>query len=208
MKVLVTGFEPFGGETTNPSYEAAAGLPEEIGGHRIVVERLPVSYEKSVQALDGLLERERPDIVICLGQAGGRSAITPEYVAINLQNASIADNDGIVKKEEPVREDGDAAYFATIPVCKIAEALCKMGIPSCVSYSAGAYVCNSVMYHVLYRAQKKYPGLRGGFIHVPFSAQQSASKGGSAASMPLEMITRGILCAVETSLTEGGGEKD
>ena len=147
-KILFTGFEPFDGAATNPSWDAVSLLPEEIDGCRISRILLPVEYDSVGSLLDAAIAKEQPDAVICVGQAGGRSAITPEMVAINLKDASIPDNAGISYDGVPILEGAPAAYFATIPVKSIAATIREAGIPASVSYTAGTYVCNSLMYHL------------------------------------------------------------
>ena len=148
--VLVTGFDPFGGETVNPAYEAVKLLPGEIAGARIVKQEIPTAFTRSAVAIEQALEREHPDIVISVGQAGGRSTLTVEQVAINLAEARIPDNDGEQPLGTPLRTDGDTAYFATVPVKAMVGNVRAHNLPAFVSYTAGTYVCNSVMYNMLY----------------------------------------------------------
>ncbi len=198
MKVLLTGFEPFGSETVNPSYEAIRQLPEHIGRAELVTARIPVSFEQSGPVLKEALAIHRPDIVICVGQAGGYSGIAMERVAINLQDASIPDNCGVQPSEQPILPDGPAAYFSSLPVKKLAAALRQNGIPAFVSNSAGTYVCNHLMYTLLHLIDRDHLPVIGGFIHVPYSTRQAAAKTPVPASMDLAQITRGLALAVET----------
>ena len=164
-KLLITGFEPFGGETINPSWEAVARLPEQIGEYTLTKRLIPVVFGKAFKTVMETADGLCPDVVLCIGQAGGRSAITPELVGINLRHASIPDNDGLQPKDEPILQSGAKAHFSTLPVRRMAEAIAATGVPSHVSYSAGAYVCNDVLYTLLAR----YEGTetRVGFIHIP-----------------------------------------
>lgn len=170
-KLLITGFEPFGGETVNPSWVAVSSLPDEINGYRLTKLLLPVVFSEAAGMLKSLADTLCPDVILCIGQAGGRSAITPELVAINLRHATIPDNKGNSPKDEPIVDGGAAAHFSTVPVRAIAEAINSHGIPSQVSYSAGAYVCNDVLYSLLdHCASGK---TRVGFIHIPYSEEQA-----------------------------------
>jgi len=151
------------------------------------------------------IEQEKPDAVICVGQAGGRSVLTPERVAINLKEAGAPDNAGVSYAGEPIDAEGPAAYFATIPVKEIVEGMRKAGVPAALSYSAGAYVCNNTMYHLLHILAKEYPHIRGGFIHVPYECNQVLERG--MASLPLAMIAKGLEAAalVTAEFLENGG---
>ena len=206
-KILFTGFEPFDGAATNPSWDAVSLLPEEIDGCRISRILLPVEYDSVGSLLDAAIAKEQPDAVICVGQAGGRSAITPEMVAINLKDASIPDNAGISYDGVPILEGAPAAYFATIPVKSIAAAIREAGIPASVSYTAGTYVCNSLMYHLMHLLAQKYPSVIGGFIHIPFDCTQVAASGKTSyPSLPLSTSADGLKAAalaVGKALDEG-----
>ena len=147
-KLLITGFEPFGGEKINPSWEAVKLLPEKIGDFEITKAEIPVVFEKAAETVIAKADELEPNAIICVGQAGGRSGITPEMVAINLRFASIPDNEGNQPKDIPCVQDGENAYFATLPVRKMAEAVSEASVPCSVSYSAGTYVCNALIYHV------------------------------------------------------------
>lgn len=197
-KIMFTGFDPFGKDTTNPSWDAVALLPEETEGAVIVKRHLPVEYDKVAELLRQAIEEEKPDAVICVGQAGGRSAITPELVAINVKEGSIPDNAGVSYDGESIYEDGPAAYFATIPVKEIIAGIREAGIPAAISYSAGAYVCNNTMYHLLRMLEKDYPHIQGGFIHVPYECNQVLERA-SMASLPLPMIARGLETAAKVT---------
>lgn len=189
-KLLITGFEPFGGEQINPSWEAVSSLSKEINGYTLTKLRLPVVFGEAAKAVLDVAKKISPDVIICVGQAGGRSAITPELVGINLRHAAIPDNKGNKPCDEKIIEDGNDAYFSTLPVRKIAEAINASGVPSQVSYSAGAYVCNDVLYTLL--AQYNGSDIKIGFIHVPYSSEQ-----GKSPSMPMEDIVKGLTVAIE-----------
>lgn len=196
MKVLVTGFEPFGGESINPALEAVKMLDHEIQGVRIVKLELPTVFMKSKEILEKSLEEERPDMVICVGQAGGRDKISVERVAINVDDAGIPDNEGNQPIDRPIIEEGPSAYFSTLPIKEIVARLKENKIPAEISNSAGTYVCNHVMYNLLYNIDKKYPHMKGGFIHIPYIPDQVINKG-SAPSMSLDYIVRGLTIAIE-----------
>ena len=197
-KILFTGFDPFGKDATNPSWDAVELLPEAAEGVQIVKRHLPVEYDKVAELLRQAIEEEKPDAVICVGQAAGRVAITPELVAINVKEGSIPDNAGVFYDGQPIYGDGPAAYFATIPVRAIAAGIREAGIPSAVSYSAGAYVCNNTMYHLMDMLKKDYPNIQGGFIHVPYECNQVLERA-SMPSLPLSMIAKGLEAAAKVT---------
>ena len=170
-KLLISGFEPFGGETFNPSAEAVMRLPDEIGGYSLTKMVIPVVFEKAAKRVLCEAERIFADVILCIGQAGGRSYVTPELVSINLRNAKIPDTEGNLPKDEPIVKGACAAYFSTLPVRRMASAINSSGVPSDVSYSAGAYVCNDLMYTLLHRFDGT--DTRVGFIHVPYSREQN-----------------------------------
>ena len=188
-KLLITGFEPFGGETVNPSWEAVDRLPAEISGYTLTKLRLPVVFGEAANAVLRAAEEVDCDVILCIGQAGGRQAITPELVGINLRHASIPDNKGNRPKDQPILPQGDVAYFSTLPVRQMADAISNEGIPSQVSYSAGAYVCNDLLYTLLAHFQGS--GTRVGFIHIPYSTEQ-----GKEPSMDLDQMIRGLTVAI------------
>jgi pyroglutamyl-peptidase len=204
MKALVTGFEPFGGESVNASLEAVRRLPSRIGKLEVVTAELPTSYARSHAALEIATDRERPDIVLCVGQAAERTALCVERVAVNIQHAEIADNDGLRPVDAPVVPGGPAAYLSTLPVREAFEALRASGMPALLSMSAGTFVCNHVFYHLMHFAVTRRRDLRGGFLHVP--ALRSAP-GGEAPSMPVADIVRGIAIVLEASGRDDGKRK-
>ena len=197
MKVLVTGFEPFGGETVNPAQQIVERLPQQVAGAQVVRRIVPCVFGRSIEAVRQAVEQERPDVVICIGQSGGRDAICPERVAINISDARIPDNAGNQPIDEPIFADGQNAYFSTLPIKAIAAAVRQAGIPCQVSNTAGTYVCNHLMYGLLYHIQRSFPGVRGGFIHVPFLPHQVEQKPGTP-SLPLDDMVQAILIAIET----------
>ena len=205
MKVLITGFDPFGGEKVNPAYEAVKLLPDTIAGAEIIKLEIPTVFSKSGLAVEAGIKEHNPDVVINVGQAGGRSCVTIERVAINLAEARIPDNDGEQPMDQKIKEDGESAYFATIPVKAIVKNVRDHGIPCHISYTAGTYVCNCVMYHSLYMAATKYPNIRAGFIHVPYADEQVVSKANGTPSMSLEVIAKSLEYAIEATVKN---EKD
>lgn len=198
MKLLITGFDPFGGETVNPAFEAVKLLPDTIAGAQIIKLPIPTQFIRSGEVLEAAINEYKPDAVICVGQAGGRSAITPERVAINLMDGSIPDNAGYQPVDEIIREDSESAYFTSLPVKAMVQKMRASGIPAALSYTAGTYVCNYLMYTLLYLIDKQYPAMRGGFIHVPYAMEQVVNKPLGTPSMDLHQIARGLEVAVET----------
>ncbi|MDD7309767.1 MAG: pyroglutamyl-peptidase I [Eubacteriales bacterium] len=193
--ILFTGFEPFGGETVNPALEAVRLLPDSAGGMPIRRLRLPTSFRRAGETLLEAVDAWRPEAVVCVGQAGGRKTVTPEKVAINYIDARIPDNDGAQPADVPIRADGPAAYFATLPVRAIDEAIRAAGVPCAVSYSAGCYVCNFVMYTLLDHLAQTAPDVLGGFIHVPYAAEQTAGKPAGTPSLTVAQMTQALTCA-------------
>ncbi len=196
MKILVTAFEPFGGETVNPAQLAVQRLPDQIAGARIVKCAVPVEFDRSVQVVTDAVTAHRPDAVLCVGQAGGRAAITPERVAINCDDARIPDNAGAQPIDRPVAADGPAAYFATLPVKAMVAAIRAAGLPGQLSNTAGTYVCNHLMYGLLHHLARNCPGVRGGFVHVPYTTAQTAGKPAGTPGLPLQDIVRGLEACV------------
>jgi len=190
MRILLTGFEPFGKASSNPSGE----IVKQISGDNIVTAILPVAYAKSAERLLVLIEEHNPDVVICLGQAEGRTQITPERIAINLDDARLADNEGIMRNEVPIVLDGPVAYESTLPIKEIVKAINKAGVPAAVSLSAGAFLCN----HVFYVAQDHFKGtkVRSGFVHVPLMDEQAGEFPGLP-TMPLEQMVTAVRAMLE-----------
>ncbi len=195
MKLLLTAFEPFGGEAVNPAEEAMGRMPDRVGDVEIVKLAVPVTFAGCLAPVAEAIEREAPDAVLCLGQAGGRAAITPERVAVNVDDARIPDNAGEQPVDRPAVPGGPAAYFATLPVKAMAEAIRAAGVAAEVSNTAGTFVCNHLMYAVLHLLAERYPGVWAGFMHVPFVPEQTGDKPGQP-SMPLADMVRGLTAAV------------
>ena len=189
-KVLLTGFEPFGTATSNPSGE----IVKQISGDNIVTAILPVAYAQSAEKLLALIAEHNPDVVISLGQAEGRTAITPEKVAINLDDARLADNEGVMRNDVKILDNGPDAYFSTLPINEIVDAVKAQGIPASVSLSAGAFLCN----HVFYVAQNKFAGtnVRSGFVHVPLMDSQGPEFPGLP-TMPLDQMVTAVRVMLE-----------
>lgn len=199
MVVLITGFDPFGGEKINPSYEAVKLLPDEIGGHTIYKMELPTVVNKSTQKVIDKIEEIKPNIVINVGQAGGRTCITPEKVAINLNDFNILDNEGNKCINERIREDAPDGYFATLPINAIVEDLKKNNIPAKVSYTAGTFVCNHVMFGVLDYIKVNNLNIKSGFVHIPYIYEQVVDKPNNAA-MSLESVVKGLRVCIESCI--------
>jgi pyroglutamyl-peptidase len=195
MKALVTGFEPFGDDPINPALEALRRLPPRLGDTDIATRTLPTVFGRSLDALDDALRAVRPDLVLGVGLAGGRAALSLERVAINLDDARIPDNAGQQPIDRAIVAGGPPAYFATLPIKAAAAALREAGLPAIVSNTAGTFVCNHVFYGLLHRAATAFPGLRGGFLHVPYLPEQAVRRGGPSGvepSMALADIVHGI----------------
>jgi pyroglutamyl-peptidase len=204
-KILVTGFQPFGGESMNPAWEAVRRLPDTIGDATVTKVEVPVVFGRGPEAVERAVEEVEPDLVLCVGQAGGRAKITPEFVGINYADARIPDNDGRQPVAERIVDGGPDAYFATLPVKAMVQAMQKAGVPAEVSYTAGTYVCNDVMYSLLHTLATRHPGVRGGFLHVPYATEQATHLSASTPSMSVDDMARGIAVALEAALTH---EKD
>ena len=189
-KILLTGFEPFGTATSNPSGE----IVKQISGDNIVSGILGVTYNQSADRLLALIAEHNPDVVICLGQSEGRTAITPEKVAINLDDARLADNEGILRNDVKILETGADAYFSTLPIKEMVDAIKAQGIPATVSLSAGAFLCN----HIFYVAQNKFAGtkIRSGFVHVPLMDSQAPEFPGLP-TMPLDQMVTAVRIMLE-----------
>lgn len=197
MRIVVTGFDPFGGETVNPAYEAVKLLPDRVGDKELIKIEIPTAYRGGVKALEEAIERYQPDAVLSIGQAGGAACIRVERIAVNLAEARIPDNEGYQPVDKFLREDGENAYFSTLPVKEMQQAIVQVGYPSVLSYSAGTYVCNAVMYNALYLAQKHCPSMKAGFIHVPYAPQQVIGRSADTSSMPVTAIAECLRAAIE-----------
>ena len=188
-RLLVTGFDPFGGADINPAWEAVNQLPDEVGDFTLLKLQIPTVFGEAARRVLAQAEKFQPDVILCVGQAGGRNAVTPERIAVNIRDGKIPDNEGNQPEGERVVPDGPAAYFSTVPVKAMADAICAAGLPGQVSNSAGAFVCNDTLYLLLHH----YVGtdVRVGFIHVPWLPQQGTP------SLPLENTVQALIAAIE-----------
>ena len=196
MKILVTGFDPFGGEPINPAIESVKRLPDNIAGAEIIKLEIPTVRKKSLEKIEKAINEHNPDIILSIGQAGGRFDISIERVGINLDDFRIPDNEGNQIIDEPIFPDGENSYFVKLPVKAMVQNVQKNNIPASVSYTAGTFVCNHVLYGVLYLIEKKYKGKKSGFIHIPFLPQQVVDKRNTP-SMELNTIVKGLTAAIE-----------
>lgn len=195
MKILLTGFDPFGGESINPAWEAVKRVKAPAGAELIRLE-VPTVFGRSITTVLTSMRLHRPDVVVCVGQAAGRSEITPERVAINIADASIPDNEGNTPCDEPIYPEGENACFSTLPVKAMVEAIKAAGLPASLSNTAGTFVCNQLMYGLLYHISREFPGVGGGFIHVPCIPEQAARMEKPVPSLPLPEIVRGLEAAM------------
>lgn len=190
--ILLTGFEPFAGDSINPSWEAVRQLDQHrLGEHSLVAVQLPCVFGDAITQLQAAIDRVQPELVLCVGQAGGRSALSLERVAINLDDARIEDNRGQQPLDRPVIDGAPAGYFSTLPVKAMVQAARDAGIPAEVSYTAGTFVCNHVMFGLLHHLAAHHPASRGGFLHIPWLPQQVVQRPGGA-SMGVELVVKGI----------------
>lgn len=189
MKVLLTGFEPFGGESINPSWEMLKAV-QAPAGMQLEKMLLPVSFRKAPALIEEKIKSLRPDVVLSLGQAGGREGISLERLAVNLADARIADNDGFQPRDEALQAAGPAAYFSTLPLRRMEKALQEAGLPAGLSNTAGLYVCNAVFYTAARLAESLNPTPRAGFVHVPYLPEQASGK--EAPSLSLEEDIRAL----------------
>lgn len=198
-RILLTGFDPFNGAQVNPSWQAVQALHNrQIGGRRVVAAQLPTVFGDSLRVLDTLLDQLRPELVICVGQAGGRRALSLERVAINVDDAPIPDNAGCQPVDRPVAPGAPVAYFSGLPIKAALAALQREGLPAEVSQTAGTFVCNHVFYGLMHRLAT-HPGLRharGGFVHVPWLPEQGSP------SLPLADVVSGLRTVVRAALAE------
>lgn len=195
-KILLTGFEPFGGDSLNPSEEIARQLNGTvIARHAVAGALLPCVFGAALKELKHQLKLHEPVLVVCTGQAGGRAEITPERVALNVEDARLPDNAGQQPIDKPVVKGGPAAYWSTLPIKAVVQALRKRGIPAAVSQTAGTFVCNHVFYGLMHELQS-WPGVRGGFIHLPYLPEQTKEQ----PSLPFELMSLGVRVAIETAL--------
>lgn len=196
MRILVTGFDPFGEEPINPAIETVKRLPDTIAGAEIIKLEIPTVCHKSLKVIDEAIAKYNPDAVLSIGQAGGRPDITVERVGINVDDCRIPDNEGNQIIDEPVYADGPDAYFVTVPIKAMVQSIQNQGIPASVSNTAGTFVCNHVTYGVCHLIATKYPGKRSGFIHIPFLPQQVTDKK-NMPSMSQDLMVKAIEAAIE-----------
>lgn len=201
MKILVTGFDPFDHATVNPAWEAVRRLPATVKTATIVTQEIPTVFGQSAEVLHAAIVRERPDVVLSIGQAGGRAALTPERVAINLDDARIADNAGQRPQDQPIQSTGAPAYFTQLPVKAMVAAIQQAGLPAQLSTTAGTFVCNHLMYQAQYLRATEFPDLRAGFLHIPFLPEQVIHRPGTP-SLALADAVRGITAALEAIITD------
>ncbi|MDF0480409.1 pyroglutamyl-peptidase I [Vagococcus sp. PNs007] len=197
MKLLVTGFDPFGGEKINPAWEAVKELPDTILDSEVIKLEIPTVFNKSAEVVKEAINNHKPDVVLNIGQAGGRFGITPERVAINMDDARIPDNEGNQPIDEVIQKNGAPAYFTQLPIKAMVEGVKAAGYPASVSNTAGTFVCNHIMYQVQYMIATEFPNVKGGFIHVPYIHEQVVTK----ASMP-SMSISDISKALEATLVK------
>ncbi len=193
MKIIVTGFDPFGGEKINPSIECVKALPE-VEGVELIRLELPTVFKESAKRLNQAINEVKPDEVLSVGQAGGRHGITMERIAINVDDARIPDNISQQPIDETIQTEGATAYFSTLPIKRIVKAIREAGISAEVSNSAGTFVCNHIMYQALFAAAKADKPFKAGFMHIPFIPEQTMDK----PSLPLEESTKALQIAIET----------
>lgn len=196
MKIMLTAFDPFGGDKINPALEAVKVVRSDLFDAEIIKVEIPTVFGKSIQTALAAMEAHRPDVVFCIGQAGGRYDMTPERVAINVDDGRIPDNEGNQPVDSVIFEDGETAYFSMLPIKAMVQVMKEAGIPASVSNTAGTYVCNHIMYGVLYHIHKRFPGMRGGFMHVPFTTEQVLTRPNTP-SLSSEQIARGIEVAIQ-----------
>ena len=198
--ILVTGFAPFGGESVNPSWRAALRLADwAVAGRVVAARELPCAFGDAITALEEAIVDLRPEAVIAVGQAGGRADFSVERVAVNLDDAEKPDNEGRQPKDAPVIAGGPAAYFSSLPVRAIVEALRQAGLPASISNTAGGFVCNHLFYGACHLRETRFPAMKAGFIHVPYALEQGARHPG-APTMAIETIAEGLKIAVETTI--------
>lgn len=200
MKVLITGFDPFGGEKINPAWEAVNALPNCIDGVEVIKVQLPTVFKKSALKLFESIDSIKPDVVLCVGQAGGRFNLNVERIAINIDDGRIPDNEGYQPIDVKIFDDGENAYFSNLPIKAMVEESKKAGVPAAVSNTAGTYVCNHIMYSLLYYINKHKLNIRGGFVHVPYIAEQVMGKK-NVPFVELTSMTKGLEACIRAIKT-------
>ena len=197
MTILITGFDPFGGEDINPATEAVRALPDTIADARVIKGFLPTVFREASSQAIALIAQHQPDAVLCVGQAAGRAGITLERVGINIADARIPDNQGHQPVDEAIDREGPAAYFATLPLRAMERAVKEANLPASISNTAGTYVCNHLLYSLLRHADTHQLDTRIGFIHVPYQAEQAEGKTPPVPFMSLPNITTALIKCVE-----------
>lgn len=199
--ILVTGFDPFGGEPVNPAWESVKLLRGiKTDSYQVEVRQIPTVFDKSLEALYKAIEEVKPDIVFCIGQAGGRPDITVERVAINVNDARIPDNEGNQPIDTPVVAGGPVGYWSTLPIKALVKKMREQGIPASISQTAGTFVCNHLFYGLMHFIATQEPTIRGGFFHIPYLPEQAARQPGQP-SMAVETIVKGLRIAMEAAAT-------
>lgn len=206
MKILVTGFDPFGEDKINPAIESVKKLPDEIKGVEIIKLEIPTVYMKSLKKIDEAIKEYNPDVILSIGQAGGRPDITVERVGINVDDYRIKDNEGNQPIDTKIYDDGENAYFSNLPIKAIVENIRKNNIPASISNTAGTFVCNHVLYGVQYLLDKKYPNKKSGFIHIPFLPEQVISRPNTP-SMSISTIVKALTLALEAIIENDSDKK-
>lgn len=206
MKILVTGFDPFAEDTINPAIEAVKKLPDTIDDALIIKLEIPTVFHKSAEVVREAILAEKPDYILNIGQAGGRTDLTPERLAINLDDARIKDNEGQQPIDQPIKNDGDAAYFSQLPIKGMVDYMKKEGLPASVSNSAGTFVCNHIMYQTLYLTANEFPEIKAGFMHIPFMTEQVVDRA-EKPSLSLDNIIKGIEASIK-AIVAFDGKKD
>lgn len=199
MIVLVTGFAPFGGERINSSWEAVQRLPRQIGGARIVRLQIPTVFYESLECIREKIDEVHPDLILSVGQASGRSALSLERVARNVMTCTIPDNAGNQPVNEPIFADGPAELLSTLPVRQMVQDIRQAGIPAELSDTAGTFVCNHVFYGTRYLCDRYYPGIASGFLHLPCLPEQVGDLAGTP-SLPLPQMVQGLCTALESAV--------
>ncbi len=198
MKILLTGYEPFGGETINPSWEAVKLLQgKKIGGASVAVVQMPVVWNEIDEAFITAIQQHQPDVMVCVGQSGGRNAVAIERIAVNKANGK--DNKEVEKVEAAIKEDGPQAYFSTLPIVEMNKAVCEAGVPCYISNSAGLYLCNYIFYAVRHYTEINKLNLKAGFVHIPYIPEQVAVKQRPSKfpSMDLRLVVKALEKMIE-----------
>lgn len=203
MNILITGFTPFGNEKINPSWEAVKLLKERIENMNIYILEVPTEFGRASEIVIKEADRVDADVVISIGQAGGRAAVSVEFIGINYMHSNMADNAGMIPNQKRIKEDGDDGYFSNLPVMEIVNNIKSFGMPAYVSYSAGTYVCNDLLYSLMYDIKKRNLDRKAGFIHVPYIHEQVLDKCNYTPSISLERIVETLQIAIETIIKKG-----